>query len=460
MGTAACGGTCIDVTSDPANCGGCGHDCLGAACSAGLCLPETLAVVPNAPAAIALDGDDVVFATSGAITSSGAVYRLPGVGELEVVYHGLGGEAALAVTAGTILVADSGQPDPCHTSSSAGDILAITGDEVTIYSAGRRCAHWLLPVDGRLVWVEEAPLRVRNTGDPGPWIARLPGGASPGDPPAMLYGPRPNGIRDLVQSGDTLIWRESTFSTGELMQMPLEGGAAGSIASVAGELGAHAADAERLAYAWKSGRTSRLVVRTLATGEQRTVAEVEDPFAGGSPAGWRLALDASFVYWIEAGTLWAVDLHSGGRRRLASSAVDLAQDDRFLYALRRIQRGGGPRTEVLRLRKPAALGQSELEPLACRGPLKDCSSDPFLHACVDVRTDPNHCGDCSVTCDPGEVCAGGGCVCNPTSLVCGGACVDPATDKDNCGRCGRSCGGGDCVGGDCKPVQIGERTGI
>ena len=33
-----------------------------------------------------------------------------------------------------------------------------------------------------------------------------------------------------------------------------------------------------------------------------------------------------------------------------------------------------------------------------------------------------------------------------------------ATDKENCGRCGRACGGSDCTGGQCAPVQIYRST--
>src|SRR5262245_42716600 len=38
-----CDGTCRQLDNDPANCGSCGHDCLGASCTAGLCEPEELA---------------------------------------------------------------------------------------------------------------------------------------------------------------------------------------------------------------------------------------------------------------------------------------------------------------------------------------------------------------------------------------------------------------------------------
>lgn len=38
-----CNGQCVDVEEDPQHCGQCGHDCLGAACTGGVCEPATLA---------------------------------------------------------------------------------------------------------------------------------------------------------------------------------------------------------------------------------------------------------------------------------------------------------------------------------------------------------------------------------------------------------------------------------
>jgi hypothetical protein len=46
-GYLACGAICIDSSSDPANCGACGHDCQGGGCSMGQCQP--LALLTNQP---------------------------------------------------------------------------------------------------------------------------------------------------------------------------------------------------------------------------------------------------------------------------------------------------------------------------------------------------------------------------------------------------------------------------
>jgi hypothetical protein len=74
--------------------------------------------------------------------------------------------------------------------------------------------------------------------------------------------------------------------------------------------------------------------------------------------------------------------------------------------------------------------------------------------CVDVSTDPNNCGTCGKTCEPGAVCSGGTCACPVGEMSCGGACVDIKSDVNNCGGCGMSCGGtgSTCTGGACEQV--------
>ena len=115
-------------------------------------------------------------------------------------------------------------------------------------------------------------------------------------------------------------------------------------------------------------------------------------------------------------------------------------------------------------------------------------------ACIDTRSDPNHCGGCDTPCGAGMVCAASSCVCpsgahdcggtcvsnaSPNSCgmscatcptppngsatcdgtscgiscvsgynACGGACVDQQLDKNNCGTCGKTCGIA-CSAGQC-----------
>ena len=96
----------------------------------------------------------------------------------------------------------------------------------------------------------------------------------------------------------------------------------------------------------------------------------------------------------------------------------------------------------------------------------DCV-DPFLDcggaACIDKRTDEQHCGACNASCDdgtglPSELqCQNSQCVC-PTAgeTRCGDQCVNTLSDNNNCGpagpgSCGNVCPAGTlCSNGSCQ----------
>ncbi|MHB1846852.1 MAG: hypothetical protein ACYCWW_18685 [Deltaproteobacteria bacterium] len=65
-------------------------------------------------------------------------------------------------------------------------------------------------------------------------------------------------------------------------------------------------------------------------------------------------------------------------------------------------------------------------------------------ACVDLSSDPNHCGHCQTVCEaPITSCANGNCACPPPTQLCssGGSasCTDLTRDQSNCGSCGNAC---------------------
>jgi hypothetical protein len=66
-------------------------------------------------------------------------------------------------------------------------------------------------------------------------------------------------------------------------------------------------------------------------------------------------------------------------------------------------------------------------------------------ACVDLASDPTHCGQCATKCAAGQVCSSGTCqqYCRPGLVNCGNRCVDPASDRAFCGAtsgCGLEAG--------------------
>ena len=79
-------------------------------------------------------------------------------------------------------------------------------------------------------------------------------------------------------------------------------------------------------------------------------------------------------------------------------------------------------------------------------------------ACIDLQSDPAHCGACGNGCVGEEVCLAGSCQVAPCPaglLRCGSACVDTATSLSHCGACGVICAApasatASCAAGSCN----------
>lgn len=98
-----------------------------------------------------------------------------------------------------------------------------------------------------------------------------------------------------------------------------------------------------------------------------------------------------------------------------------------------------------------------------------CCAVEFNETCSDLTNDPQNCGGCGFVCPSGQTCANGVCsgtqpACGPghvgefcnlaagTSFLCcsGGGCTDTSSDPQNCGECGKVCASGEtCSGGEC-----------
>jgi len=71
--------------------------------------------------------------------------------------------------------------------------------------------------------------------------------------------------------------------------------------------------------------------------------------------------------------------------------------------------------------------------------------------CLNVLSDPAHCGTCTNVCGAGTVCDAGECRCPGGGTACGGRCVDTTADPASCGGCGVTCGSGQtCQDGACR----------
>jgi len=72
-----------------------------------------------------------------------------------------------------------------------------------------------------------------------------------------------------------------------------------------------------------------------------------------------------------------------------------------------------------------------------------CPSDRRICGvnCTDIMNDRENCGDCGVSCFPGQMCQTGHCrnECNTGESSCFDGCHNLSTDAENCGTCGNIC---------------------
>jgi hypothetical protein len=105
----SCPSGCTDTSTDPANCGGCGNDCEGQPCSAGVCQPLALATGQDQPWGIALGSSNCYWTNRG----NGTVMTV---------------DAAGATTADA-----AGTPAPSVVASSQNSPTSIATDAMNVY---------------------------------------------------------------------------------------------------------------------------------------------------------------------------------------------------------------------------------------------------------------------------------------------------------------------------------------
>jgi len=74
--------------------------------------------------------------------------------------------------------------------------------------------------------------------------------------------------------------------------------------------------------------------------------------------------------------------------------------------------------------------------LLCPSDRRACGAN-----CTNLMTDRDNCGDCDVSCFPGQICQAGRClgVCSFGESSCFDGCYNLSYDAQNCGTCGNTC---------------------
>ena len=82
-------------------------------------------------------------------------------------------------------------------------------------------------------------------------------------------------------------------------------------------------------------------------------------------------------------------------------------------------------------------------------PVGACETCGTGALCIDLLTDPSHCGACTNACPETSSCVDGACTCPGSESICNASCVDFMSDQANCGACGADCGELFCLEGQC-----------
>jgi hypothetical protein len=240
-GLTACGAACVELGSNGASCGRCGHDCGGGICTGGVCQPYTLASGVDAPRALTVVGSTVYFtthATSGSVSacSTGGCGSSP-----TILTSGVQQGAGIAVSGSTIFFAAYG---------NSGDAGATLGNGVFACSIGG-C------------------------------VAGTPLASSPGNPVGV------------TTDGTLVYWNDSTL--GQILSCAV-GGCGGAPTVVTGGLSSPwygvSVDATRAHVYWTdrgAGTVGSCDLPACAKGVQTLAANLSGPYD--------LALDATSVYF-------------------------------------------------------------------------------------------------------------------------------------------------------------------
>jgi hypothetical protein len=309
-GCTVCSSVCLELSSDPQNCGACGHvcGCGSTSCTNGVCDPMVLADKQGGPFTLARDGSNLYWGNDAdmnlstvPITGGGATVLFPGrtlirgmVFDTTHIYFSR--VIFNIVEAGLLNGTSSGNFTNQQESGAAG--MAIDATNV----------YWVTNSTGLV--------RTKAIGAGGGGTTLLSGQSHP---------------IELAVDGDSLYWTTNDPS-GTVMKMPKTGGVATPLATAQPSPRGLAIDAGYVYWINQGDGTSSngSVNRVDKAGVTIT------PIASGRMYPYELAVDADSVYWTDlaAGTVEKAPLAGGASTQLAAGQnqpLGLALDAECVY---------------------------------------------------------------------------------------------------------------------------------
>jgi hypothetical protein len=308
------GASCVgDLKTDRANCGRCGHDCLGGDCTDGVCQPVTL--VQNEPqlGAIAVDGDTAYWVANYAIhkcavAGCGGVPTAVGTVTASATRIVVRGPHLAWATGGVLQAGDvftcpiagcGGAPTKLGSGSGSGNPNSLAADTTNVYWSNTastngeivKCAWGGAPTtfasarpypaglvdDGtNLYWIEETSNNYR--------IAGCPTDTCAGGPKVMVSD---SGISNLASNGTNLVWQGNNgISTCTLPACAMATSLSASVPATSGAMTLGSA----YVY-WVDGSGIVQECALAGCGGNPT------PLASGQSAVYGITSDALAVYW-------------------------------------------------------------------------------------------------------------------------------------------------------------------
>jgi hypothetical protein len=309
---------CTSTFNDTFNCGACGHDCLGGACSAGRCEPVVLANEPGEPGAIAVDATHVYWTNA----KTGDVRRAPiAGGAAETIYNGATGLdlGAGLVRSGadvyfTIGDADGGVFRCPATGCAAGGPVAVVGalaapafvglmpGGVLVFSEGGfdgRIGRCTLPCASGPTFVsgpESFPKYVAASGNAVYWSTLIPGLGNlrtvldvPGDASTLVAGPS---VQQIETRGTEVVF--AARGSG-MKAVPLDGGTQRRLYEELTQTERFVVDGTAVYF---SDTTS---LGRIMSCDVTGCGDAGKTLASTQLRPWAIAVDKSSIYWTNLG---------------------------------------------------------------------------------------------------------------------------------------------------------------